>query len=136
VTANVTPLLAWPFTVTTAFPVVAPVGTMTVMLVADHAGYEVASVPPNLTILVPLLAPKFAPVIVTVPPTGPLLELSELIVGAVVTVKGLALLATPPTVTITLPVAAPVGTVAVMPVLVQPVMVVAGVPLKVTVLDP
>lgn len=46
------PLLVWPPTVTITFPLVAPAGTVTVMLVADHA-VGVAVVPLNLTVLVP-----------------------------------------------------------------------------------
>src|SRR6266481_10127201 len=70
VTRKDTPLLATPPTVTTALPVVAPVGTGTVMLVALHAA-GVPGVPLNVTVLVPWLAPKFVPVIVTEVPTAP-----------------------------------------------------------------
>jgi len=63
-TVNVRLLLARPPTVTTTLPVVAPVGTGTTMLVADQVvGVEV--VPLNVTVLVPFVAPKFAPEIVT-----------------------------------------------------------------------
>jgi hypothetical protein len=52
VTVNATPLLATPPTVTTTFPVVAPVGTGTVILVAlQLVGLPV--VPLNVTVLVP-----------------------------------------------------------------------------------
>jgi len=64
VTVNDTPLLARPPTVTTTLPVVAPVGTGTTMLVADQL-VGVAAVPLNVTVLVPLVAPKPVPVIVT-----------------------------------------------------------------------
>jgi len=56
-------LLATPPTVTTTLPVVAPLGTGTAMLVALQL-VGVAAVPLNFTVLVPWLAPKFAPVIV------------------------------------------------------------------------
>jgi hypothetical protein len=52
-------------------PVVAPLGTGTTMLAADQ-DVGVAEVPLKVTVLVPLVAPKFAPVIVTDVPTGPL----------------------------------------------------------------
>ena len=70
----------------------------------------VASVPLNRTVLVPCVAPKFAPVIVTAVPTGPDVGASVVIVGGTVTVNGTPLLARPPTVTTTLPVVAPLGT--------------------------
>src|SRR5258708_5862535 len=63
-------LLAWPPTVTTTLPVVAPLGTGTAMLVALQL-VGVAVVPLKVTVLVPWLAPKFAPAIVTEVPTGP-----------------------------------------------------------------
>ena len=66
------PLLATPPTVTTTLPVVAPVGTVVVMLVAlQFPGVTVAVVPLNLTVLVPCVPPKFEPAIVTDVPTGP-----------------------------------------------------------------
>ena len=70
-TVNATPLLATPPTVTTTFPVVAPAGTGTTMLVADHV-VGVLIVPLKVTVLVPLVAPKLVPVIVTDAPIGPL----------------------------------------------------------------
>jgi hypothetical protein len=57
-------LLARPPTVTTTLPVVAPAGTGTTMLLADH-DVGVAAAPLNVTVLVPLLAPKLLPLIVT-----------------------------------------------------------------------
>ena len=57
-------------------------------------------------------------------------------VGVARTVKAEPALATPLTVTTTLPEVAPVGTTAVMEVLLQLVIEVAVTPLKVTVLDP
>ena len=69
-TVKLTPLLATPPTVTTTLPVVAPVGTGTTMLVALQL-VGVAAIPLNFTVLVPCVAPKFAPVIVTDVPTNP-----------------------------------------------------------------
>src|SRR6185436_8171260 len=66
-TVNVTPLLATPPTVTVTLPVVAPPGTGATMLVADHE-VGVAVTPLNFTTLLPCVAPKFVPVIVTVAP--------------------------------------------------------------------
>src|SRR5262249_46232524 len=70
VTAKLTPLLGCPPTDTTTFPVVAPLGTGAVTLVALHA-VGVASGPLNVTVLAPCAAPKFPPAIVTTVPTGP-----------------------------------------------------------------
>jgi len=69
-TVKATPLLEAPNIVTTTFPVIAPVGTVTAMLVALHVP-TVAVVPLNVTVLLPWLDPKFAPVIVTGVPTTP-----------------------------------------------------------------
>jgi hypothetical protein len=70
VNVKFTPLLATPPTVTTTFPVVAPLGTGTTMLVGPQL-VGVPAVPPNVTVLVPCVAPKFVPVIVTDVATGP-----------------------------------------------------------------
>ena len=107
-----TPLLATPPTVTTTFPVVALAGTGTTMLVADQVA-GVATMPLKVTVLVPLVAPKLAPAIVTDVPTGPLVGLRVVTLGAgatAVTVNARPLLATPPTVTTTFPVVALAGT--------------------------
>ena len=104
------------------------------MLVADQL-VGVAAVPLNLTVLVPCVAPKLVPVIVTAVPTGPLVGVRLVSVGATVTVYVSALLARPPTVTTTLPVVAPAGTGTTMLVADQLVGV-AAVPLNVTVLVP
>jgi hypothetical protein len=71
VTVNAIPLLATPPTVTTTFPVVAPVGTRITMVVAFQLVAVPADVPLNVTVLVPCVAPKFVPVIVTDVPTTP-----------------------------------------------------------------
>jgi hypothetical protein len=63
-------LLATPPTVTTTGPVVAPVGTGTAMEPAFQL-VGVATVPLNRTVLVPCVAPKFAPAIVTAVATAP-----------------------------------------------------------------
>jgi hypothetical protein len=78
-------MLASPPTLTTMFPVVAPLGTGTTMLVSDQV-VGVAVVPLNLTVLVPLVAPKFAPVMVIDVPTGPLFGDTLVTPGATVTV--------------------------------------------------
>jgi len=135
VTVKLAPLLATPPTVTTTFPVVAPVGTGATMLVALQL-VGVAVVLLNLTVLVPCVVPKFAPVIVTDVPTNPDAGFTLLMLGAAVaTVKLVPLLATPPTVTTTFPVVAPVGTGATMLVALQLVGT-AAVPLNLTVLVP
>ena len=69
-----------PSTVTTTFPVVAPAGT-TVVMVVSLQKVGVAAVPLNFTVLVPWVAPKLAPVIVTVEPTAPDDGLIPLIAG-------------------------------------------------------
>jgi hypothetical protein len=70
VTVNVTPLLANPPTVTTTFPVTAPIGTRTVMLVSLQAVGD-ALTPLNDTVLVPCIAPNPEPAITTDAPTSP-----------------------------------------------------------------
>ena len=133
VTVKLMPLLATPPAVTTTLPVVAPVGTGTVMLVALHA-VGVPVVPLNVTVLVPWLAPKFVPAMVTEVLTAPDVGLRLVILGAVeVTEKKMPLLAKPLTVTKTLPVVAPFGTGTVMLVALQLVGVEA-IPLNVTML--
>jgi hypothetical protein len=134
VTVNVTPLLATPpAAVTTTFPVVAPVGTVAVILDAPQLVIVVALVPLNFTLPVPCDGPKFDPAITIEDPMAPVLGVSDVMLGAEVTVSVTPLLATPPAaVTTTLPVVAPVGTVAVMLVAAQLVIVVALVPLNFT----
>jgi hypothetical protein len=110
-TVKVMPLLATPPTVTTTLPVLAPAGTGATMLVALQL-VGVAAVPLNFTVLDPCDEPKFVPVIVTEVPAAPEAGLTLVIdgEGAVVTVNVIPLLATPPTVTTTLPGVAPLGT--------------------------
>ena len=65
-------------------PVAAPIGTGATMLVAlQFAGAIVAAVPLNETMLVPCVAPKFAPAIVTDVPTGPVVGVRLVRLGAV-----------------------------------------------------
>jgi len=136
VTVKSTPLLATPPTFTSTFPVVVPAGTGAVMLVSVQFEALVC-MPLNVTKLciVPTVGPKFVPVMVTFVPIGPELGVMLVIAGGGVTVKTTPLLATPATVTTTLPVVAPEGTVTSMPEAVQ-LVVVASAPLKVTVLLP
>jgi hypothetical protein len=135
VTVNELPALANPPTVTTTFPVVAPVGTAALIDVALHKVIVVAVVPLNFTVLVPWLVPNPLPVIVTDVPAPPVTGDKLVMLGAV-TVNGLPLLATPPTVTTTFPVVAPVGTAALIDVALHKVIVVAVVPLNLTVFVP
>src|SRR5208283_2568270 len=134
-TVKVIPSLATPPTVTMTFPVVAPLGTGTTMLVALQL-VGAPAVPLNVTVLVPCVAPKFVPVIVTEVPTAPDVGFRLVMLGAdVPTVKLTPLLATPPTITTTLPVVAPLGTGTTMLVALQLVGV-PVVPLNFTVLVP
>jgi len=118
--------------VTTTFPVVAPAGTGTTMLVALQLVGD-AGTPLNVTVLDPCAAPKLVPVIVTDVPTTPV-EGDRLVTPGA-TPKSVPLLAKPPTVTTTFPVVAPAGTGTTMLVALQLVGD-AGTPLNVTVLDP
>ena len=133
-TVNETPLLAAPPTVTTTLPVVAPLGTGTTTLALLQL-VGVAAVPLNVTVLLPCVAPKFAPVMVTAVPTAPEAGVKLVMFGTEITVKLAPLLAAPPTVTTTLPVVAAAGTGATMLVLLQ-LAGEAAVPLNVTVLLP
>src|SRR5678815_3030633 len=133
-TVKVTPFEATPPTVTTTLPVVAPLGTGTAIEVALQL-VGVAVVPLNVTVLVPCVAPKFVPVIVTEVPTGPEVGDRLVMLGVAPTVKVTPFEATPPTVTTTLPVVAPLGTGTAIDVALQLVGV-AVVPLNVTVLVP
>jgi hypothetical protein len=89
--------------------VVAPAGTGATIVVAFQL-VGVAVVPLNVIVLVPCVAPKFVPVIVTGLPTDPDVGFRLAMLGGRMTVKLEPLLATPPTVTMTLPVVAPAGT--------------------------
>jgi hypothetical protein len=134
-TKKFAPLLATPETVTITFPVVAPVGTIATTLVEVQEDICVAGTPLKVTLLVPCVDPKFTPVMVTAVPTEPNAGEMLAMLGTTVTVKLTPLLATPKTVTTTLPEVAPLGTGTVMLVALQLVGD-AAVPLKVTVLVP
>lgn len=133
-TVKLEPALATPATVTTTFPVVAPEGTGTVMLVALQA-VGAPAMPLKVIVLVPWVAPKFVPVTTTAEPIGAEDGLMPVMVGVGSTLKLAPLLATPATVTTTLPVVAPDGTGTVMLVALQPFGT-AEVPLNVMVLVP
>jgi len=78
-------LLATPPTVTITLPVVAPAGTGTTTLAALQLELVgVAVVPLKVTVLLPGVAPKFEPAIVTDVPTGPEFGVRLVIDGAVV----------------------------------------------------
>ncbi len=135
VTVNATPLLANPETFTTTFPVVAPFGTGATILVELQLVGAV-TIPLNVTMLDPWVAPKFVPVIVTEVPIEPEVGDKLVMLGAgVVTVKLTPLLAAPETVTTTFPVVAPFGTGTIIWAMLQLVGV-ASVPLNFTVLVP
>ena len=108
VTVNALELVAVPpGVVTLSGPDVAPAGTV-VWIAVSELTVKLAFTPLNLTAVAPV---KFVPLIVTLVPTGPLVGVKLVIVGADTTVKPLALLAVPPAVvTVSGPVAAPVGT--------------------------
>ncbi len=128
---KVTPLLATPFTVTTTGPVVAPDGTVVIMLPTPQLD-ATATVPLNLTVLDPCVDPKFVPVTVTGVPTPPDVTERLEILGVGRTVKLDPLLFTPLAKTTTFPVVAPDGTVVAMLVALQ-LVTVAAVPLNLTV---
>src|SRR5579862_400103 len=132
-TVNETPLLFTPLALTTTFPVVAPVGTVATTEVALQLPMLVTAVPLKLTEPVPWVEPKFVPVIVTDAPTAPVVGDTLVMLGAATTVNDIPLLLTPLAFTTTLPVVAPVGTVATIDVAPQLPIVVAVVPLNFTV---
>jgi len=128
-TVNAIPLLCNPLVVTTTLPLLAPFGTRTTMLVFDQLEIE-AGCP--LKVTVPVVLVKLFPVMVMEAPGSPLAGFNEVIEGGTVTVNKIPLLDTlPAAVTTTLPVVAPVGTLVVI-VPEDQVIMVAGVPLKVT----
>jgi hypothetical protein len=79
------PLLTTPLTVTTTFPVIAPVGTCATIWVPLQLVMG-ATVPLKLTALVPWVAPKFIPVIATDVPAGPEVGDKLVIIGETITV--------------------------------------------------
>jgi hypothetical protein len=133
-TMKLTPLLLAPLANTTRFPVVAPVGTVATTLVAFQL-VTGAATPLKKTLPPPCVAPKFVPVIVTVPPTGAAVGDTLAMFGDGKTVNPTPLLAIPFTVTTTFPDVTPVGTTAPMLVTLQ-LVVTAAIPLNVTLLLP
>ena len=133
-TIKETPLLFTPPAVTTTFPVVAPLGTAVTIEVALQL-VAVADVPLKVTLPLPCVAPKPVPVIVTEAPTAPELVDRLVMLGAATTVNDTPLLFTPLAFTTTLPVVAPVGTVAAIDVALQ-LVTVAVVPLNDTLPPP
>ena len=116
-----------PGVVTTIFPVVAPVGTVAVTCVSESTVIA-AGLPLNVT-LVACIRP--VPVMVTGVPAGPLGGVNDVNVG--VTRKVCELVSVlAPVVTVTVPVSAPAGTVALMYVVPLRVMLVACVPPNLT----
>jgi hypothetical protein len=105
---NKTPLLGAPLTVTTTFPVVTPGGTGTGIAV-ELQFVGVALKPLKDTVLEPCAAPKFAPLIVTETAVSPSVGDRLVIPAPDPITKGMPLLGTPPTVTTTFPVVAPLG---------------------------
>jgi len=137
-TVKATPLLGPPAgVVTTTGPFVAPAGTITT--IDDELQLETTDtgVPLKVTVLLPWLAPKFAPEIVTVDPARPLSgDRLEIVVDGF-TVKATPLLGPPAAVvTTTGPFDAPAGTTTTIEDELQLVIEDTGVPLKVTVLLP
>ena len=121
-----------PAAATVMRPLVAPAGTTNVSCVVLVAENVVAAVPLSWTPVTPV---KPVPVTVTVAPTAPLAGVNEVIVGRV-TVKLPALVPVPTEfVTESVPVVAPVGTVAVR-LVAEPTVNAALVPLKLTLVAP
>jgi len=135
---NVAPLLGTPLTVTTTGPVVTPAGAEVVILVAVQLALEMVptAVPLKVTVLDPWVAPKLVPLMTTAVPAVPETGAMLVMLGVGSTVKLTPLLALPPTVTVALPLIAPLGTGATICVALQLAGVVVLPLLKVTVLDP
>ena len=125
-------LLAFPAAVTTTGPVLAPMGTGTVIWESLQLLGE-ATVPLKVTVPEPWARPKVVPVMDTVEPTGA--EDGDKLMMFGTTVKFTLLLFIPPTAMSNGPVLEPVGIGTVICVLPQ-LEVVAAVPLKVIVLLP
>src|ERR1700689_3366962 len=100
-------------------PGIPPCGTVANIWFGPQPPNVVAITPLNVTELEPLVRPNPLPLIVTDVPTLPEVGDTLLMPGAEVTVNGVPLLATPPTVTTTLPLVAPDGTGTTMLVVVQ-----------------
>ncbi len=126
-------LLAVPAEVVTLIgPLVAPVGTVAVIVVAEPT-VKLALAPLNSTALAPV---KFVPLIETLVPAGPLVGVKLEMVGGLMTVKLSVLLAVPAeVVTLIGPLVTPDGTVAVIA-LAEFTVKLALVPLNCTALAP
>jgi hypothetical protein len=133
-TIKLNALLTKPANVMMTFPVVAALGTGTMMLVELQL-VGVAVVPLKVIVLVPWVAPKFVPLMVTEEPAGPPPGEMLAMFGVGINVKLIPLLARFETTTTTLPEVAPLGTGTTMLVGLQLVGV-AVVPLNVTRLLP
>ena len=72
--------LVFPATVTAIGPVVAPTGTV-VVIVVEVLAVTIAAVPLKVTVLLAAIELKFVPVIETVAPTNPEGGVKEIIVG-------------------------------------------------------
>src|SRR5919108_882426 len=97
--------------VTEILPVVAPAGTVALIDVADRIVNVVTAVPLNVTSVTEF---RFVPLIVTSAPVGALAGVKAVIVGALITMKSVALIPVPSVViTLILPVTAVAGTVTV-----------------------
>jgi hypothetical protein len=89
---NAAPLLAIPATVTMTGPVVAELGTVTMMLLVLQLA-TLAIAPLNVTVLLLCAAPNLEPVIVMAWPAVPAVGFTELMFGGCKTVKPTLLLA-------------------------------------------
>lgn len=127
-------LAVTPFTITETGPVAAPAGTCATIQVALQDD-TAALVPLNRTLLVPWVAPKLEPAIVTEVPTAPEVGDRAVMTGGGKTKNSKPLLEIPDTVTTTFPLLAPFGAMAEMLVALQ-LVTAAGVPLKVTLFVP
>jgi hypothetical protein len=109
-TVNALVLVAVPADVVTLTgPVVAPSGTV-VWIAVSETTEKVALTPLKATAVAPV---KFAPLIATMVPTGPLVGAKLVMLGGGITVNAPVLVAVPPgVVTLSGPVVAPAGTVA------------------------
>jgi hypothetical protein len=134
-TVNATALLATPLAVSTSEPEVAVAGIMTRTLVSAQE-VTVSVVLLILTVLLPCVAPKSVPAMVTLAFALAEPGVTDVIAGGDVTPNVVPALCTPFTVTTTGPVVAPLGTRATIRVLLQLEMVVGITPLNVIVLVP
>jgi hypothetical protein len=87
ITVNGTPLLNSPPLVTTTLPLVAPGGTVVVILVSLQIETR-AGVPLNVTVELPCELPKFDPAIMTWEPTTPEVRDRLVMRGGRITVNG------------------------------------------------